>query len=174
MKISETLLPEFDQEMATTRRLLERVPEDKLGWKPHEKSMTLGRLAGHVAEIPNYGVATMNMDSLDVNPIGGRPYEPLMATSRAQLLAAFDRNVVAGRAAIAAGSDGAMAETWSLLAAGNPIFEMPRVAVLRVLVMNHLIHHRGQLSVYLRQTGALVPSIYGPSADEGQMGASAA
>ena len=173
MKISETLLPEFDQEMATTRRVLERVVEDKLGWKPHEKSMTLARLAGHVAEIPGYGVATIRMDSLDVNPPGGPPHEGLVGTSRAQLLAAFDKNVGESRAAIAGASDEAMAKSWSLLAAGHTIFQMPRAAVVRTLVLNHLIHHRGQLSVYLRQTGALVPSIYGPSADEGLMGASA-
>jgi uncharacterized damage-inducible protein DinB len=173
MKISEMLLPEFDQEMATTRRVLERVPEDKLGWKPHDKSMTLARLAGHVGEIPGYGVATIRMDSLDVAPVGGPPHEGMVASSRAQLLAAFDKNVSEARAAIAAASDESMGKTWTLLAGGKTIFEMPRVAVVRVLVLNHLIHHRGQLSVYLRQTGALVPSIYGPSADEGQMGASA-
>jgi uncharacterized damage-inducible protein DinB len=169
MKISEAMLPEFDQEMATTRRLLERIPEDNLGWKPHEKSMAMNRLAGHLAEMPGYAIFTMQQDSLDVRPEGGRVFEPLVATSRAQVLEAFDKNVAAGRAAIAGGSDEAMAQPWSLLAGGHTVFQMPRAAVLRTMVINHIVHHRGQMSVYLRLNNVPVPSIYGPSADEGGM-----
>jgi uncharacterized damage-inducible protein DinB len=173
MKISETLLPEFDHEMATTRKLLERIPEDKLAWKPHEKSMSLSRLAGHMAEMPGYAIFTMQQDSLDVRPEGGRAFEPLVATSRAQVLEAFDKNVAAGRAAIAAGSDEDMAKPWTLLAGGHTVFQMPKVAVLRTMMLSHIIHHRGQMSVYLRLNEVPVPSIYGPSADEGAMGAGA-
>jgi uncharacterized damage-inducible protein DinB len=168
MSISAALLPEFDQEMATTRRTLERVPEDKFGWKPHEKSMSLGHLASHLAEMPGFAVAGLTMDSLDL-----ANYKPWEAKSREEVLARFDQNVAGARAAIGSADDAKYMSNWSLLQDGKTLMTMPKVAVVRVFMMNHTIHHRGQLSVYLRLNNVAVPSIYGPSADEGQMGASA-
>jgi uncharacterized damage-inducible protein DinB len=168
MSIAQMLLPEFDQEMANTRKALERIPEDKMSWKPDPKSMTLGRLAGHVAEMPNWAVMTLNTDSLDINPGGQRPFEALVATSRSQLLGEFDKNVTGARAAIAGASDRDLMQNWQLLSDGHVMLSMPRAAVLRSMVMNHLIHHRGQLTVYYRLNGVPVPGMYGPSADESQ------
>ena len=167
MALRDALLPEFDHEMATTRKTLERVPEGKSDWKPHERSMTMGRLAGHLAELPTLAVAAIQNDSLDFNPPGGAPRPSLVMTSRKQLLDAFDQNVAAARAAIAGASDEHLMKTWTLQYGGKTIFAMPRASVLRSMVMNHVVHHRGQLSVYLRLNNAPVPSIYGPSADEG-------
>jgi uncharacterized damage-inducible protein DinB len=169
MPMSQMFLPEFDHEMATTRKFLERVPEDKFGWKPHEKSMTMLRLAGHIAEMPGWSTYTMNMDSLDVAPVGGPQYQPAKLESRQAILDEFDKNVKEGRAAVEKASDESLGKPWSLLAGGKNIFTMPRIAVLRSMVLNHVIHHRGQLSVYLRLNGVAVPGAYGPSADEGQM-----
>ena len=169
MALNEALLPEFDWEMANTRKSLERVPEDKLGWKPHEKSMTMGRLAIHLAVLPTWGVATMGQDSLDVAPPGAPPYRPPDANSRKQILEIFDQNVAAARASIAQASDGQLLKPWTLLAGGKTIFTLPRIAVLRSSVMNHTVHHRAQLGVYLRLNNIAVPAIYGPSADEGSM-----
>ena len=166
MGLSEALLPEFDQEMASTRKTLERIPEDKLGWKPHEKSMTLGRLAGHLAELPGWGGVTMQQDSFDVAPPGGRQMQPLVATSRQQVLDAFDKGIAATRAVIAEASDAELMKPWSLLSGGKTVFTLPKIAVFRSFVMNHGIHHRAQLGVYLRLNDIAVPSIYGPSADE--------
>jgi uncharacterized damage-inducible protein DinB len=166
MKISDVLLPEFDQEMASTRKTLERIPEDKLAWKPHEKSMTLGRLAGHVAELPGFGSTVIGTDSLDFS---SGNYKPLIAASRQQVLEAFDKNVTAARTAIAGASDEHYMQPWSLALAGKTIFTAPRVGALRGMMLNHIIHHRAQLGVYLRLNDVAVPSIYGPSADESGM-----
>jgi len=168
MSIAQSILPEFDQEMANTRKMLERVPEDKFEYKPDPKSMTMGRLAAHVAEMPGWGVFTMNMDSLD---LAGN-FTPFIPKTRAELLAGFDKNIKEARAAIAAGSDAAFMQPWSLKMGDQVLFTMPRIAVVRSMVMNHVIHHRGQLSVYYRLNGVPVPGMYGPSADE-QMGANA-
>jgi uncharacterized damage-inducible protein DinB len=169
MAISQSLLPEFDQEMANTRKTLERVPEDKFGWKPHEKSMALGRLTGHIAEMPGWAVMTLEKDSLDVAPAGQAPQQGAIAKSRREALEMFDKNVATARTAIASASDDHLMKPWTLLMAGRTIFSMPRIAVLRSMVMNHIIHHRAQLGVYLRLNNVPVPSIYGPSADEGKM-----
>jgi uncharacterized damage-inducible protein DinB len=168
MSISAALVPEFDAEMATTRRTLERVPDDKLGWKPHEKSMSLGRLASHIAEMPSWGAVGLNMDVLDM-----ANYKPWEGASRAEILAVFDKNVAEARAAMAAASDEKYMQNWSLSMGGKTLMTMPKIAVVRSFMLNHVIHHRGQFSVYLRMNDIAVPSIYGPSADEGQMGASA-
>jgi len=173
MAIKDALLMEFDQEMANTRKTLERVPEDKPSWKPHEKSMTLSRLAGHLAELPGWGAATLQHDSIDVAPVGGPPMQPTIMTTRAGLLEIFDKGVANMRAALATTSDEQFMKTWSLLMGGKTIMSMPRIAALRGFVMNHAIHHRAQLGVYLRLNNISVPSIYGPSADEGALGASA-
>jgi len=173
MSIAQSMLPEYDYEMANTRKTLERIPEDKLEYKPDPKSMSMGVLASHISQMPGYAVATMTTDSFDIAPATGDKPPQFLATSRQQLLAEFDKNVAAGRAAIAAGTDQQMMQHWSLLAAGKAIFDMPRAGVLRTLVMNHLIHHRAQLTVYYRLNGVPVPALYGPSADEGSIAAAA-
>jgi uncharacterized damage-inducible protein DinB len=169
MKLSDLFLPEFDREMTSTRNTLERIPEDKLTWKPHEKSMALGRLAGHLAELAGWPVVTINQDVLDFMPPGGQPYQPTIATSRKQVLEIFDKNRDEGHRAIAGASDEHLMKNWTLMRGGQPLMTMPRVAVLRSFCINHLIHHRAQLGVYLRLNNIPVPSIYGPSADEGNM-----
>jgi uncharacterized damage-inducible protein DinB len=166
MTIAESLLPEFDHEMATTRRLLERVPEDRFGWRPHEKSMTLGRLASHLAEMPDWGYEVCTGDEIDLAPQGAEPQKPAVHTARAELLAAFDAAVAKAREAIARTDDATMMRDWSAKGGDQTYFTMPKVAVLRAWVLNHNVHHRGQLSVYLRLLDVPVPAIYGPSADE--------
>ena len=167
MSFSEMMLPEFDQEMANTRKTLERVPEDKLAWKPHVKSTSLGGLATHLGNIPSWVKNTFEQDQLDIAPPGAPPFRLEEAKSRSELLAAFDKNVANARPALESASDVQWRGPWSLLHGGNKIFTMPRTAVMRSFVMNHLIHHRAQLGVYLRLLDVPVPSIYGPSADEG-------
>jgi uncharacterized damage-inducible protein DinB len=166
MTIKDALLPEFDQEMANTRKTLERVPEDKFAWKPHPKSSSMIALATHISTMTGWTVDTMTKDSFDISPPGAPPYKEDLATSRAQLLEKFDKSVAAGRAALAGASDEAFLKNWSLLAGGKTLFSMPRIACIRTFVMNHVIHHRAQLGVYLRLNDIPVPSIYGPSADE--------
>jgi uncharacterized damage-inducible protein DinB len=166
MTLSEGLLPEFDQEMASTRKTLERVPDGRFGWKPHEKSMTLGRLASHVAESPGWAATTIETDSLDLASPGAPPFKPITADTRQEVLAIFEKNIAAARAAIAGASDDHLAKPWSLLMGGKTILTLPRMSVLRTFVMNHTIHHRAQLGVYLRLNNIPLPAIYGPSADE--------
>lgn len=164
MSISASLLPEFDNEMATTRKTLERIPDDKFDWKPHEKSGTLGWLANHLVNLPTWAKFTFNQDSLNLSDNTPRPEE---IRSREALLEAFDRNVSAAHDIIARASDEEMFKPWSLLEGDKTLMTLPKIAVLRGFVINHLIHHRGQFSVYLRLNGVPVPAIYGPSADEG-------
>jgi uncharacterized damage-inducible protein DinB len=166
MKISETVLPEFDQEMANTRKVLERVPAAKFSWKPHPKSSEFGALAAHIANMPDWAGLTMQADSFDYAPPGAPPYETPKYTSTEDLLAAFDKSVAQGRSAIAAADDIAFLAPWTLMAGGQTIMTMPRIAVIRTFVMNHTIHHRAQLGVYLRLNDIPVPGLYGPSADE--------
>jgi uncharacterized damage-inducible protein DinB len=161
MTISETLLPEFDQETINTRALLECVPEDKFAWKPHAKSMTMGRLASHVAEMANWAVFTINQDKLELTP----DMKPFNAATKKELMDGFASYSAAGREAIAGASDAHLGKTWSLIYGGNPVLTMPRAAVLRNMVFSHIIHHRGQLSVYLRLNDIPIPGMYGPSAD---------
>jgi uncharacterized damage-inducible protein DinB len=160
------LLPEFDNEMKTTRRLLERVPEEKMGWQPHEKSMTLGRLASHIAELTSLGATVLTTEFRDFAPAGAPPPKRLDSRSRQEVLDVFDANVAKSRAAIAEAEDAAFAQTWTLRAGDHVIFSLPRAGALRTMLFSHIVHHRGQLSVYLRLTDTPVPSIYGPSADE--------
>ncbi len=167
MSVAQMLLPEFDNEMKTTRRVLERVPEDKLDWQPHTKSMTLGRLASHLAELAGWGEYTLANDSLNLSPPGGPPFTPFDSRSRQEILETFDANVQKTRAALEqATDDAAFAKPWTLEFGERVIFTMPRAAVLRGTMFSHIVHHRGQLSVYLRLNDVPVPSIYGPSADE--------
>lgn len=165
MALSDALLPEFDNEMANTRKTLERVPDGKFDWKPHEKSFPMGSLAGHLANLPSWGSLTLGSDSFDLAP-GGEPVKTPALNSATELLATFDANVAATRAAITGASDQDMFKPWTLMSNGNTILTMPKVAVLRNFVMNHMIHHRAQLGVYLRLNDIPVPAIYGPSADE--------
>src|SRR3982074_1355447 len=166
MAISNTLLPEFDHEMANTRKTLERVPDDKFDWKPHEKSFPMGGLATHLSNLPSWARVGINQDEFDMAP-GSVPVKTPELHSTAGVLEQFDKNVAAARAAIAGASDEHLFKPWALLSNGNQILSLPRVAVLRSFVMNHIIHHRAQLGVYLRLNDIPVPSIYGPSADEG-------
>jgi uncharacterized damage-inducible protein DinB len=169
MSLSQALLPEFDQEMENTRKTLERVPEDKFDWKPHEKSTALGGLATHLANLPSWAALAINQSEFDMAPPGQGPIKVPQATSRQEVLDAFEHNRAAAREAIAAVSDEHLMGSWSLLSDGNTLMTLPRIAVLRSFVMNHMIHHRAQLGVYLRLLDVPVPSIYGPSADEGMM-----
>ncbi len=166
MSISASLLPEFDVEMWKTRKTLERVPEDKLDFRPHAKSMTMGGLATHIANMLGWAKITIEQDSFDYAPPGSEPYHEEPIKSRAELLAKYDEALAATRAALAAVSDEALMTDWSLLAGGEVVFTMPRVACLRSMIFSHLIHHRAQLCVYLRMNDVPVPALYGPSADE--------
>ena len=165
MGIGQSMLPEFDHEMANTRKTLERVPDDKFAWKPHEKSFSMGTLATHVSNLPTWTNVTIDLDEFDMSP-GGVPMKTPECHTRQELLDAFDANVTKARESLATISDEQIFQSWKLLAAGNEVLSMPRIAVLRSFVMNHLIHHRAQLGVYLRLNDIPVPSIYGPSADE--------
>lgn len=162
MSLTSALLPEFDHEIATTRKVLERVPMDKADWTPHQKSYSLGALATHVATIPMWGEVTINQPEIDLAP--GQTTE--LAKTREELLERFDKNVAATRAALTSTTDAVLLSPWSLKVGGKTIFTQPKIGVWRGFVMNHLVHHRAQLAVYLRLLDVPVPSIYGPSADE--------
>ena len=164
MAIKDSLLADFDHELGTTRRLLERVPDDKLAWKPHPKSMSLGGLATHLSNIPHWGGTILNDQSFD---LAGAPPNLQEKTSRADILAAFEETCRQTRAAMDK-TDAEYQALWTLTRGGHQIFSVPRAAAFRSFVLHHIIHHRGQLSVYLRLNDVAVPAIYGPSADEGQ------
>ncbi|MGD9723771.1 MAG: DinB family protein [Pirellulales bacterium] len=166
MTIAASILPEFEHEMAGTRKVLQRVPNDKLNWKAHPKSNTIGWVAAHLVEIPGWVEGTLTQTSWDINPVGGEPYGTPPAESREQLLALFDKNVAAARKAIAATSDQDFMVPWSLLSGGDTLITIPRIAVIRTFVLNHAIHHRAILCVYLRLNDIPVPALYGNSGDE--------
>lgn len=167
MKIIDGILAEFEQEAKTTHRVLEAVPEEHLDWKPHTKSMSLGRLAGHVAEIPFYAGPTFGQDVLD---FGESDFEPYTASGRDELLARHDAANDAFRQAADGYPDEKLFENWSMRRGEQVLFEAPRLAVVRSFILKHQVHHRGQLSVYLRLLDVPVPSIYGPSADDNPWG----
>ena len=164
MAINDTLLPEFDHEMATTRRLLDRVPDAEFAWKPHDKSMSLGELSGHLANLPMWCSAVLDAAEYDLatlpSPRGQAP------ASRAALLKDFDTRVGAARASLVQRTDAELLTPWTLRRGTHEIFTLPRISAIRSFVMNHSIHHRGQLSVYLRLKNVPVPPMYGPTADE--------
>ena len=160
------MLGEFEQEMQNTRKVLERLPDEKWNWKPHEKSGTLGWLAGHIATLPGWLTMTLNTEELDYAPVNGPAYEPPKIENRQQALASFDKDVTEARATLSKATDQDMMKGWKLLAGGQEIFTMPRIVCIRGFVMNHLIHHRAQLTVYYRLLNIAVPGLYGPSADE--------
>lgn len=166
MAIKDALLPEFDHEMGSTRRVLERVPAADLAWAPHEKSFTMGKLAAHIANINTWVHATLDLSVFDLATLGeeARPKGP---ASIEDLLKTFDDNVKKARAKIDVQPDPAFLAPWTLKQGSHEIFTMPKISVLRSFVMNHVIHHRGQLTVYLRLRNVPLPALYGPSADEG-------
>ena len=174
MTIGQSLLPEFDQEMQNTRKVLERLPDEKWNWKPHEKSGTLGWLAGHVSNMVSWLPYTIQTEELDYAPVGGPAYEPPKITNRKEALAEFDKNVKDAKSVLQSVSDAEMMKSWRLLAGGQEIFKMPRIAAIRGMVLNHHYHHRAQLTVYFRLLGVAVPGLYGPSADEAQPTAASA
>jgi uncharacterized damage-inducible protein DinB len=163
MAIKDGLLAEYDHEMGTTRKLLERLPDDRLSWKPHDKSMSLGGLATHLANLPNWGQIILAGDSFD---LADAPPPREACASRSDVLAAFEASTRATRNAMDK-TDAELMVPWTLKRGGQQVFTMPRIAVFRSFVLSHTIHHRGQLSVYLRLNDVPVPPIYGPSADEG-------
>jgi uncharacterized damage-inducible protein DinB len=163
MPFIDTLLPEFDHEMTLTRKVLERVPDDRLDWKPHAKSYAAGQLAQHLATIPLWGTLTLSQSGVDLAVMP--PLEPL--TTRKEILALFDGHAASARAALVGKSDAELKVQWALKRDGHVVFSMPKHAVWRSFVISHLIHHRAQLGLYLRLLDVPVPSTYGPSADEG-------
>lgn len=165
MPIAESILPEFDRETATTRTLLERVPADKAEWKPHVKSMSLGQLAMHIANLPQWASITLERTEFDTNPPDGPRITTPTFQSASQLLQSYDAGVGAARALLVRMTDAEFMVAWTLKSGGRKMFNMPRVAVFRSFVLNHAVHHRGQLSVYLRLLDVPVPNIYGPTAD---------
>jgi uncharacterized damage-inducible protein DinB len=162
MQIRELLLPEFEQEMVNTRKLLALVPEDKLDFKPHPKSMELGRLAAHTAELADWAKVTLTVDVLELDA----SMKPYTATTTAELLSTFDKNVDAARAELEKATDEEMGKTWTMKFEGKAMVSLPRYMVLRNMVFNHLVHHRAQLGVYLRLNEIAIPGMYGASADE--------
>ena len=169
MSLNQSLLSELDQEMASTRKALERVPTEKFGWKPHDKSGTMGWLANHIATIPQWATTTLQTETFNADGVAPPP----QAANTEDLLALFDNCVAEFKQILGNASDDSLKQTWSMIYGGQKIMEMPRIAVLRGMILNHLIHHRGQLTVYLRLNDIPVPALYGPSADEGSFGASA-
>ena len=163
MNLIDPVLAELTHEAATTRRLLERLPQDRFAWRPHEKSMPLGRLATHIAEIPGWVATIVNPDEFDIGTSGNAP---VTANTGAEVLAMFDRNIAQATSTFKTQTNERLLATWRLKKNGKVVVEMPRLGVIRSLLLNHLIHHRGQLSVYLRLQNVPIPSIYGPSADE--------
>lgn len=163
MALKDTLLAEFDHEMGTTRRLLDRIPDEKFGWKPHDKSMSLGGLATHLSNLPNWGTTILNDSSYD---LASGPPNLTQAVSRADVLSHFDAAAARTRAALEK-TDAELAAQWKLKRGDQELFSLPRAVAFRTFVLYHVVHHRGQLSVYLRLNDIPVPAIYGPTADEG-------
>jgi uncharacterized damage-inducible protein DinB len=168
VSIKDSLLPEYDHEMGTARKLIERVPDGEMGWKPHQRSMSIGELAMHIAEIPGWAGAILKAPEFDMSQ-AGEEHAPKAPASRADLLQKFDKTVADARALIADTSDAEFMGRWALKNHGQDVFSAPRIVATRSFIFNHAIHHRGQLSVYLRLKNIPVPAIYGPSADEGGM-----
>jgi uncharacterized damage-inducible protein DinB len=162
MPISDGLLQELEMESARSRALLARLPEDKLGWKPHEKSMPLGRLATHIAELPGWGKLTLEQDVLDM----GEGFTPTVCDSVAAILDVHDKNVAEFKEVLASTPDEEYAKTWTMKFKGQDVFSAPKMGVVRDFVLNHVVHHRGQLTVYLRLNDVPLPMTIGSSADE--------
>lgn len=163
--LSHPLIAELQHEATVTRTVLERVPTDKFDYKPHEKSMSFGELASHIVDSYTWYEGTLNLEEID---FATTDYTPFKASSSEELLESFDKNVAAAAELISNASDEDLMVNWTMRAGDQVMFSMPRIQVIRAMLMNHMIHHRGQLSVYLRLNDIAVPQIYGPSADEGQ------
>ena len=161
--IAQSMLGEFDHEMNNLRKVLERVPENKPAFAPHPRSMPMARLAGHLAQLTDWLSMTLKTDELD---FGKGDYKPFSPATRAELLARFDQGVASARGALASATDEQMMAPWTLKNGDTVYFTMPRVAVIRGMVLNHIIHHRAQLGVYLRMNDIPLPGMYGPSADD--------
>ena len=166
MNLTELFLADLDREAGANRRVLERVPLGQPDWKPHEKSMALGYLATLVATMPSWIALIIDQDEFDLRPQGAPPSRPPQPTTTQELLESLDKSVAKGRQALSQTTDEHLMKNWRLLVTGQVIDERPRYVMIQDSVFGHLAHHRGQLTVYLRLTGALVPAIYGPSADE--------
>lgn len=166
MRLNETIISEFQNEAKSTRKMLERVPEDKHFWKPHEKSMTLGELATHVAELPLFAISIVEQDELDFLTLD---YKPKVAKTNAELLQIFEENLSSTLESLKNATDEKLLGNWRLRSGEKIFFEMPRIEVLRFMVLNHIVHHRGQLSVFLRLQNVPLPGVYGPTADEPNM-----
>ncbi|MGD0094396.1 MAG: DinB family protein [Planctomycetota bacterium] len=161
MRMIDPLLAEFSQEMASTRKMLESLPQEQLGWKPHPKSMSLGRLACHIAESLKWTGTILNTDGLKLDA----GYKPLELKTVKEIVEAFDQNVAAASQAMQGAADPLLMQTWTLQWKGQVVFSLPKIAVLRLMIFSHTIHHRGQLSVYLRLKDVPLPMVYGPTAD---------
>jgi uncharacterized damage-inducible protein DinB len=166
MAIIDALLPEFDKEMASTRKTLERIPDDKLAYKPHPKSGSMGWMVSHLANIPIWMGRALNMDSIDMNPPGAPTRRTVVLNSMQEVLSLFDKNMSDARDALSAATDDALGQPWTMLSGGKKVYTLPRAAIIRSFVMSHTIHHRGQLTIYMRLNDIPVPGLYGPSADE--------
>jgi len=163
MAVKDTLLPEFDQEMAATRLVLERVPDATLAWRPHPKSYDMGELASHLARIPRWGTSILTRDAHDLDTAGPRA---AAFGSVADILGRFDANVREVRARLVEMADAELQAPWALRRGSHLVLSLPKIAALRAFVVHHAIHHRGQLTVYLRQNDVPLPPLYGPTADE--------
>lgn len=166
MSLAQSFAAEFDHEIVGTRKHIANLTDDKLGWKPHEKSFTAGQLANHLVNLLEWLRLTAEADSFDLAPLDEEPWRPPELTSVAEILAAFDAKVPTARGSLLAISNEDMHKTWSLLKAGEVVMAMPRIACVRSFILNHMIHHRAQLGVYLRINDLPVPGVYGPSADD--------
>ncbi|MEZ4416178.1 MAG: DinB family protein [Gemmatimonadota bacterium] len=167
MNLGDVKAMDFQQEAASTRRVLERIPEEKFGWRPHAKSWSAAQLATHIANLPTWAMGILKQDALDINPPGGAAYTPPpLAQSRAELLETFDRNVGMAAAALKETTDAAFQAPWTFLNGGEVVFRIPRIASFESFVMRHWAHHRGQMTVYLRLLDVPLPQVYGPTADE--------
>ncbi len=165
MRIGDMLLPDFDHEMAVTRTLMERAPESRLQWTPHPRSWTLAELCVHLAQLPLWGVMVIRQTAFDLHPVDGTPLPRPRFESHAATLRTFDEHVAQARHEINGAADEVLLARWTLQDAGRTVFTMPRLSVIRSFVLSHMIHHRGQLSVYLRLCDVPLPAIYGPTAD---------
>jgi uncharacterized damage-inducible protein DinB len=161
--INQSLIAEYKQEIAQTRKMLERIPFDRYNWKPHEKSSEVGRLAVHVAELPGWISLMLRTEELD---LANMDYKPTPVNSTEEILQLLDKKAAEAITALEGAKDEDFMQSWTLKKGGHELFKLPKVAVIRSMAMNHLIHHRGQLSVYLRLLNVPVPGMYGPSADE--------
>ena len=170
VSLGEMLLEEFEPEIAACGRTLERVPDNRLGWRPHPKSAAMGWLAGHLANVPSWAAMTIRTESLDIAPDGEEAGPLPEPESVAEVIQALDRNAGEARAALRSASNDELLQPWSLLRNGQILLTQTRISVLRSFVFNHLVHHRAQLGVYLRLNDISVPAIYGPSADENPFG----